>query len=185
MAETTSPKANSIPIMPREVQKEIEMVDGVDKVVYARLYKDKDSQDGRRIYFQTDAKFQEKGKSDSVTTKDGATVNMKGIEAELQCDSYVTRNSDQYEWIYNAFHDHEKWELWIVDMKEVNEESKHKAMYCRAIMEERQDSMGAEDKEKMECKFKIEGKPKFGWTALNDTEDVTTDYDFVEIKRSV
>ena len=178
----TSKETRLAEVAPKAGGKTPQIIDGVDKIIYARLLEDADSKDGQRIYFQTDAKMTEKSKTDNVTTKDGDVVTGKGIEAELSCSSYVTRFSEQFEWIKNAFHDHKKFELWIIDLSwKDDSDQKFHAEYFRAIIEEFQDSMAAEDKEKLEVKFKIEGKPKFGHTALpEELEAVTSDYGFVE-----
>lgn len=157
---------------------------GVDVVVYARLLKDAKTADGEEIVFQTEAELSEKAKSDSVETKMGTILNVKGAETELSCSSYIARGGtkDQYKWLTEAFRAKEKFELWIVDLKSKDSlSSKYNAQYFHAQISEMKSKAAAEDYWALDLTFAIEGNGKFGQTALNAEQQESADYEFKEI----
>lgn len=180
---TTETELKPMSLNPRAAAA-LEAISGVDMVVYARLLKDAEAQDGKEIVFQTEAELSEKAKSDSVETKMGTILKMKGAETELACTSYIARGgeSDQYKWLTEAFRNKEKFELWLVDVKSKDSSSsKYNAQYFRAMISELKSKASAEDYFTLDCTFAIEGQGKFGQTALKLEEQETADYDFVEV----
>lgn len=158
------------------------IVEGLNMVVYARLLKDAESQDGKRLVLQTDGELTEKSKTDSEPTKDGDVINSKGLDSELSCTTFVDRASDQYKWLTESFRNKEKFELWLVDTAS-DVSGKKQAQYFRGIISEKKDKFGAESKLEVEITFTIEGKGKFGECKLPDSDGAgSVDYSFTTIK---
>lgn len=159
------------------------IVEGLNMVVYARLLKDAESQDGKRLVLQTDGELTEKSKTDSEPTKDGDVINSKGLDSELSCTTFVDRASDQYKWLTESFRNKEKFELWLVDTGSTVSSDKKQAQYFRGIISEKKDKFGAESKLEVEITFTIEGKGKFGECKLPDSDGAgSVDYAFTTIK---
>lgn len=154
-------------------------INGLDMIVLCKLLED-ESADAKRICFQTEGELTEKAKTDSEGTKDGTIVNAKALESELSCTSYVARNSDQYQWITEAFRDKKEFELWLVDTKDIDSSGKCKGQYFQGVISEKKDKAGAENKFQMEVTFTIAGKGKFGYTAIPEFSANDTDYPFKE-----
>lgn len=181
--KAVQPEMKPMNLDPRAVAA-LEAIPGVHMVVYARLLKDATSQNGKEILFQTEAELSEKAKSDSVETKMGTILKMKGAETELSCTSFIARGGqeDQYKWLTEAFRNKEKFELWLVDVKSKDSGSqKYNAQYFHAQISELKSKAGAEDYFTLDCTFAIEGQGKFGQTALNVEDQESADYDFKEV----
>lgn len=156
---------------------EIQVLQGIDTVLYVRLLENAHKEAAHLIPYQTSLDFDMQRDSDSNATKSGNVATTSSLETDLQAE-FVNNISKVSDDLYESLLKNKKIEAWVVHLKRVNEEGKRYAWYMRGAVTEDSNSNDPDDSSTREVSFNIDGTPKRGWLTLPEKAQAELDYIF-------
>lgn len=157
--------------------KEIQALQGINALLYIRLLKNADKEDGQLVPMQTSMDFDLKRDSDSTTTKTGNVNTTSSIETELKTE-FVDNISKISDDLYDAIMNNERVEAWKINIDRINDKGQYFAWYMRGSVTEDSNGNDSDDNATRELTFSIDGKPKRGWLTLPESAKEELDYVF-------
>lgn len=156
---------------------EIQVLQGIDTLLFARLLENAGKEEGRLIPYQTSLSFDPQRDSDSTATKSGNVATTSSLETNLEVE-FVNNISKISDDLYTSLFKNKKVETWIVYRKRRNDEGKYYAIYMRGTVTEDSNDNDPDDNSTRDVTFTIDGTPKFGWLALPEKAQAEVDYVF-------
>lgn len=157
--------------------KEIQALQGMNALLYIRLLKNADKEDGQLVPMQTSMDFDLKRDSDSTTTKSGNVNTTSSIETELKTE-FIDNISKVSDDLYDAIMNNERVEAWKINIDRINDTGQYFAWYMRGSVTEDSNGNDSDDNATRELTFSIDGKPKRGWLTLPESAKEELDYVF-------
>ena len=156
---------------------EIQVLQGIDTLLFARLLENAGKEEGRLIPYQTSLSFDPQRDSDSTATKSGNVATTSSLETNLEVE-FVNNISKISDDLYTSLFKNKKVETWIVYRKRRNDEGKYYAIYMRGTVTEDINDNDPDDNSTRDVTFTIDGTPKFGWLTLPEKAQAEVDYVF-------
>ena len=157
--------------------KEIQALQGMNALLYVRLLKNAEKEDGQLIPMQTSLSFDPQRDSDSTATKSGNVATTSSIETELKAEfiDNISKISDD---LYESLLNNERVEVWKINKDRVNATGQYFAWYMRGVVTEDSNDNDADDNSTREVTFTVDGTPKRGWLTLPESAQEELDYVF-------
>lgn len=157
--------------------KEIQALQGMNALLYVRLLKNAEKEDGQLIPMQTSLSFDPQRDSDSTATKSGNVATTSSIETELKAEfiDNISKISDD---LYESLLNNERVEVWKINKDRVNATGQFFAWYMRGVVTEDSNDNDADDNSTREVTFTVDGTPKRGWLTLPESAQEELDYVF-------
>lgn len=144
---------------------EIEALQGIDTLLFARKLSEASKTDGMLIPYQTSLKLSPKRKSDTTKTKSGTVAVSGGLETELEAE-FVANWAKIADQLDDSIFNNEVMEFWIVFRKRVNADNKFYAYYMRGYVTENPLEGKADDAATRNPTITVIDTPQRGWTSL-------------------
>ena len=157
--------------------KEIQTLQGMNALMYIRLLKNADKEQGQLVPMQTSLTFDPQRKSDSTATKSGNVATTSSIETKLKVE-FIDNISKVSDDLYESLLKNERVEVWKINRDRVNEKGQYFAWYMRGYVTEDSNDNDADDNSTREIDFTVDGTPKRGWLTLPDSAQEELDYVF-------
>ena len=157
--------------------KEIQALQGMNALMYIRLLKNADKEEGQLVPMQTSLTFDPQRKSDSIATKSGNVATTSSIETKLKAE-FIDNISKVSDDLYESLIKNERVEVWKINRDRVNDKGQYFAWYMRGYVTEDSNDNDADDNSTREVDFTIDGTPKRGWLTLPDSAQEELDYVF-------
>lgn len=157
--------------------KEIQTLQGMNALLYVRLLKNAEKEDGQLIPMQTSLSFDPQRDSDSTATKSGNVATTSSIETELKAEfiDNISKISDD---LYESLLNNERVEVWKINKDRVNATGQYFAWYMRGVVTEDSNDNDVDDNSTREVTFTVDGTPKRGWLTLPESAQEELDYVF-------
>lgn len=159
------------------VDNEIQVLQGIDTLLFSRLLEKASKEEGHLIPYQTSLNFDPQRDSDSTATKSGNVATTSSLETDLEVE-FVNNISKISDDLYTSLFKNKKVENWIVYRKRRNSEGKYYAIYMRGTVTEDSNDNDPDDNSTRDVTFTIDGTPKFGWLELPEKAQAEVDYVF-------
>lgn len=156
---------------------EIQVLQGIDTLLFARLLENASKEEGSLIPYQTSLSFDPQRDSDSTATKSGNVATTSSLETDLEVE-FVNNISKISDDLYTSLFKNKKVETWIVYRKRKNAAGKYYAIYMRGTVTEDSNDNDPDDNSTRDVTFTIDGTPKFGWLTLPAKAQAEVDYIF-------
>ena len=157
--------------------KEIQVLQGMNALMYIRLLKNADKEEGQLVPMQTSLTFDPQRKSDSTATKSGNVATTSSIETKLKTE-FIDNISKVSDDLYESLIKNERIEVWKINRDRINDKGQYFAWYMRGFVTEDSNDNDADDNSTREVDFTVDGTPKRGWLTLPETAQEELDYVF-------
>ena len=138
-----------------------EMLQGKSHMLFMRAYKDRETEDGAKLRFQTEHSVSEDKETETIGTKDGNQITINDGESTIDITSYAYNEDDGTEafWkqVHRWFKDNEKVEIWDVDVSNPTEEGSVTATYYRGYFTSFEQSKPYDGNIELSLSYSIEG----------------------------
>ena len=138
-----------------------EMLQGKSHMLFMRAYKDRETEDGAKLRFQTEHSVSEDKETETIGTKDGNQITINDGESTIDITSYAYNEDDGTEafWkqVHRWFKDNEKVEIWDVDVSNTTEEGSVTATYYRGYFTSFEQSKPYDGNIELSLSYSIEG----------------------------
>ncbi len=156
---------------------EIQALQGMNALLYVRLLKNADKEEGQLVPMQTSLTFDPQRKSDSTATKSGNVATTSSIETKLKAE-FIDNISKVSDDLYTSLLNNERVEVWKINRDRVNDKGQYFAWYMRGYVTEDSNDNDADDNSTREIDFTVDGTPKRGWLTLPESAQEELDYVF-------
>lgn len=156
---------------------EIQVLQGMNALMYIRLLKNADKEEGQLVPMQTSLTFDPQRKSDSTATKSGNVATTSSIETKLKAE-FIDNISKVSDDLYTSLLNNERVEVWKINRDRVNDKGQYYAWYMRGYVTEDSNDNDADDNSTREVDFTVDGTPKRGWLTLPESAQEELDYVF-------
>ena len=147
-----------------------EMLQGKSHMLFMRAYKDRETEDGAKLRFQTEHSVSEDKETETIGTKDGNQITINDGESTIDITSYAYNEDDGTEafWkqVHRWFKDNEKVEIWDVDVSNPTEEGSVNVMYYRGYFTSFEQSKPYDGNIELSLSYSIEGNGVEGTDVL-------------------
>lgn len=158
-------------------QKELEAIQGISLLLFARKLSEAGKVAGMLIPYQTSISFDPQRDSDSTPTKSGSITTSSTVSTDLEVEfvNNFSKIADQFQ---DSLFDGDKMEFWLINRQRQNAEGKYWATYMRGTVSEDEWDGDPDDVANRDVSFAIDGTPKRGWTTLPAEAQEQIDYVF-------
>lgn len=156
---------------------EIQALQGIDTLLYARLLENANKEDGHLLPFQTSLSFDPQRDSDHTKTKSGDVSTTSSLETDLEVE-FVDNISKISDDLYTSLFQNKKVECWIVKRKRINGKGQYFAWYMRGTVTEDSNDNDPDDNSTRDVTFTIDGTPQRGWLTLPESAQAEINYVF-------
>jgi TP901-1 family phage major tail protein len=160
---------------------ELQVLQGIDKVVYYRKLADAATKEGHLLPYQTTHTFDPSKNTDSTATKSGAVSTAASVETDFE-QEFIDSTDAIADGFYDSLFNDETLEVWIVSLKRKNTTGQLFSWYFRAKVQEDENDNDADDNSTRDVTFTVDGTPKRGWLTLPDGAQEEIDYIFRGLK---
>ena len=169
-----------------------DMIQGKSHVLFMRALKDKETEDGSKLRFQTEHSISEDKETETVGTKDGNQISINDGESTIDITSYAYNEDDNTEafWkqVHKWFKDNEKVEIWDVDLSKETTEGTLNATYYRGFFTSFEQSKPYDGNIELSISYSIEGKGVEGTDTLTPAQQAVAEgaqYEYHSLNNSV
>lgn len=138
-----------------------EMLQGKSHMLFMRAYKDRETEDGAKLRFQTEHSVSEDKETESIGTKDGNQITINDGESTIDITSYAYNEDDGTEafWkqVHRWFKANERVEIWDVDVSNPTAEGSVNATYYRGYFTSFEQSKPYDGNIELSLSYSIEG----------------------------
>lgn len=149
---------------------DLEQVQGMDVVVYARKLSEATKVSGQMIPYQTSLSFDPQRDSDTKVTKSGTVTTTSSLETDLKFE-FIQNWSKIADQLYDSLFDNEEMEFWLVNRKRKNADGKYFAFYLRGKVTEDSNDNDPDDVSSRETSITVDYGPVRGWVTLTDEQE--------------
>lgn len=138
-----------------------DMIQGKSHVLFMRALKDRETEDGSKLRFQTEHTVSEDKETETVGTKDGNQISINDGESTIDITSFAYNEDDNTEAFWKQVHrwfvDNEKVEIWDVDLSNETSEGTLNATYYRGYFTSFEQSKPYDGNIELSMSYSIEG----------------------------
>lgn len=155
----------------------LEKIQGVNVVVYARKLAEAAKVAGQLIPYQTSLSIDPQRDSDKKKTKSGTVTTTSSLETDFKFE-FVNNWSKIADQLLDSIFDNEEMEFWAVNRQRKNSEGQYYALYLRGKVTEDSNDNDPDDVSSRETTVTVDYGPVRGWVTLSEEQEAELAYIF-------
>lgn len=155
----------------------LEQIQGVNVVVYARKLAEAAKVAGQLIPYQTSLNIDPQRDSDKKKTKSGTVTTTSSLETDFKFE-FVNNWSKIADQLLDSIFDNEEMEFWAVNRQRKNSEGQYYALYLRGKVTEDSNDNDPDDVSSRETTITVDYGPVRGWVTLSEDQEAELAYIF-------
>ena len=155
----------------------LEQIQGVNVVVYARKLAEAAKVAGQLIPYQTSLNIDPQRDSDKKKTKSGTVTTTSSLETDFKFE-FVNNWSKIADQLLDSIFDNEEMEFWAVNRQRKNSEGQYYALYLRGKVTEDSNDNDPDDVSSRETTVTVDYGPVRGWVTLSKEQEAELAYIF-------
>lgn len=159
------------------VNADLEQIQGVNVVVYARKLAEATKVAGQLIPYQTSLNIDPQRDSDKKKTKSGTVTTTSSLETDFKFE-FVNNWSKIADQLLDSIFDNEEMEFWAVNRQRKNSEGQYYALYLRGKVTEDSNDNDPDDVSSRETTITVDYGPVRGWVTLSEEQEAELAYIF-------
>lgn len=159
------------------VNADLEQIQGVNVVVYARKLSEAAKVAGQLIPYQTSLNIDPQRDSDKKKTKSGTVTTTSSLETDFKFE-FVNNWSKIADQLLDSIFDNEEMEFWAVNRQRKNSDGQYYALYLRGKVTEDSNDNDPDDVSSRETTITVDYGPVRGWVTLSDEQEAELAYIF-------
>lgn len=156
---------------------DLEQIQGVNVVVYARKLSEAAKVAGQLIPYQTSLNIDPQRDSDKKKTKSGTVTTTSSLETDFKFE-FVNNWSKIADQLLDSIFDNEEMEFWAVNRQRKNSEGQYYALYLRGKVTEDSNDNDPDDVSSRETTITVDYGPVRGWVTLSEEQEAELAYIF-------
>lgn len=156
---------------------DLEKIQGVNVVVYARKLAEAAKVAGQLIPYQTSLNIDPQRDSDKKKTKSGTVTTTSSLETDFKFE-FVNNWSKIADQLLDSVFDDEEMEFWAVNRQRKNSEGQYYALYLRGKVTEDSNDNDPDDVSSRETTVTVDYGPVRGWVTLSEEQEAELAYIF-------
>lgn len=156
---------------------DLEQIQGVNVVVYARKLAEAAKVAGQLIPYQTSLNIDPQRDSDKKKTKSGTVTTTSSLETDFKFE-FVNNWSKIADQLLDSILDNEEMEFWAVNRQRKNSEGQYYALYLRGKVTEDSNDNDPDDVSSRETTITVDYGPVRGWVTLSEEQEAELAYIF-------
>lgn len=156
---------------------DLEKIQGVNVVVYARKLAEAAKVAGQLIPYQTSLSIDPQRDSDKKKTKSGTVTTTSSLETDFKFE-FVNNWSKIADQLLDSIFDNEEMEFWAVNRQRKNSEGQYYALYLRGKVTEDSNDNDPDDVSSRETTVTVDYGPVRGWVTLSEEQEAELAYIF-------
>lgn len=156
---------------------DLEQIQGVNVVVYARKLAEAAKVAGQLIPYQTSLNIDPQRDSDKKKTKSGTVTTTSSLETDFKFE-FVNNWSKIADQLLDSIFDNEEMEFWAVNRQRKNSEGQYYALYLRGKVTEDSNDNDPDDVSSRETTITVDYGPVRGWVTLSEEQEAELAYIF-------
>lgn len=159
------------------VNANLEKIQGVNVVVYARKLAEAAKVAGQLIPYQTSLSIDPQRDSDKKKTKSGTVTTTSSLETDFKFE-FVNNWSKIADQLLDSIFDNEEMEFWAVNRQRKNADGQYYALYLRGKVTEDSNDNDPDDVSSRETTITVDYGPVRGWVTLSEEQEAELAYIF-------
>lgn len=155
----------------------LEKIQGVNVVVYARKLAEAAKVAGQLIPYQTSLSIDPQRDSDKKKTKSGTVTTTSSLETDFKFE-FVNNWSKIADQLLDSIFDNEEMEFWAVNRQRKNADGQYYALYLRGKVTEDSNDNDPDDVSSRETTITVDYGPVRGWVTLSEDQEAELAYIF-------
>lgn len=155
----------------------LEKIQGVNVVVYARKLAEAAKVAGQLIPYQTSLSIDPQRDSDKKKTKSGTVTTTSSLETDFKFE-FVNNWSKIADELLDSIFDNEEMEFWAVNRQRKNAGGQYYALYLRGKVTEDSNDNDPDDVSSRETTITVDYGPVRGWVTLSEDQEAELAYIF-------
>lgn len=156
---------------------DVEQIQGVNVVVYARKLAEATKVAGQLIPYQTSLNIDPQRDSDKKKTKSGTVTTTSSLETDFKFE-FVNNWSKIADQLLDSIFDNEEMEFWAVNRQRKNADGQYYALYLRGKVTEDSNDNDPDDVSSRETTITVDYGPVRGWVTLSEEQEAELAYIF-------
>ena len=156
---------------------DLEKIQGVNVVVYARKLAEAAKVAGQLIPYQTSLNIDPQRDSDKKKTKSGTVTPTSSLETDFKFE-FVNNWSKIADQLLDSIFDNEEMEFWAVNRQRKNSEGQYYALYLRGKVTEDSNDNDPDEVSSRETTVTVDYGPVRGWVTLSEEQEAELAYIF-------
>jgi TP901-1 family phage major tail protein len=156
---------------------DLERIQGVNMVVYARKLAEAAKVAGQLIPYQTSLTIDPQRDSNTKKTKSGSVTTTSSLETDFKFE-FVNNWSKIADQLLDSIFDNEEMEFWAVNRQRKNSEGQYYALYLRGKVTEDSNDNDPDDVSSRETTITVDYGPVRGWVTLSEEQEAELAYIF-------
>lgn len=156
---------------------DLEQIQGVNVVVYARKLAEAAKVAGQLIPYQTSLNIDPQRDSDKKKTKSGTVTTTSSLETDFKFE-FVNNWSKIADQLLDSIFDNEEMEFWAVNRQRKNADGQYYALYLRGKVTEDSNDNDPDDVSSRETTITVDYGPVRGWVTLSEDQEAELAYIF-------
>lgn len=156
---------------------DLEQIQGVNVVVYARKLAEASKVSGQLIPYQTSLNIDPQRDSDKKKTKSGTVTTTSSLETDFKFE-FVNNWSKIADQLLDSIFDNEEMEFWAVNRQRKNADGQYYALYLRGKVTEDSNDNDPDDVSSRETTITVDYGPVRGWVTLSEEQEAELAYIF-------
>lgn len=156
---------------------DLEKIQGVNVVVYARKLAEATKVAGQLIPYQTSLNIDPQRDSDKKKTKSGTVTTTSSLETDFKFE-FVNNWSKIADQLLDSIFDNEEMEFWAVNRQRKNADGQYYALYLRGKVTEDSNDNDPDDVSSRETTITVDYGPVRGWVTLSEDQEAELAYIF-------
>lgn len=156
---------------------DLEKIQGVNVVVYARKLAEAAKVAGQLIPYQTSLSIDPQRDSDKKKTKSGTVTTTSSLETDFKFE-FVNNWSKIADQLLDSIFDNEEMEFWAVNRQRKNADGQYYALYLRGKVTEDSNDNDPDDVSSRETTITVDYGPVRGWVTLSEEQEAELAYIF-------
>ncbi len=156
---------------------DLEQIQGVNVIVYARKLSEAAKVAGQLIPYQTSLSIDPQRDSDKKKTKSGTVTTTSSLETDFKFE-FVNNWSKIADQLLDSIFDNEEMEFWAVNRQRKNSDGQYYALYLRGKVTEDSNDNDPDDVSSRETTITVDYGPVRGWVTLSEEQEAELAYIF-------
>ena len=156
---------------------DLEQIQGVNVIVYARKLAEAAKVAGQLIPYQTSLSIDPQRDSDKKKTKSGTVTTTSSLETDFKFE-FVNNWSKIADQLLDSIFDNEEMEFWAVNRQRKNADGQYYALYLRGKVTEDSNDNDPDDVSSRETTITVDYGPVRGWVTLSEEQEAELAYIF-------
>ena len=149
---------------------DLEQIQGVNVVVYARKLAEASEVAGQLIPYQTSLSIDPQRDSDKKKTKSGTVTTTSSLETDFKFE-FANNWSKIADQLLDSIFDNEEMEFWAVNRQRKNADGQYYALYLRGKVTEDSNDNDPDDVSSRETTITVDYGPVRGWVTLSEEQE--------------